>query len=264
MTIYNFEEEELKSRILKRNNMPVHVAIIMDGNGRWAKTHNLQRMDGHVEGVNSVRDIVESCGELGIKVVTFYTFSTENWKRPPQEVNALWRLLINTVRDEVPELKKNNVRLRVSGLVDELPLVTKKSVEYAVDTLKNNTGLIVNLALNYSSRSELTVAMRKIARKVADGDMTCDEIDETTISQNLFTCGLPDPDFIIRTSGEYRISNFLLWQAAYSEFYFTNTFWPDFRKRQFYQAIEAYQLRERRFGLISDQIKQPKLKKVSR
>jgi len=264
MTVLNFEEEELKKRILQRDNIPTHVAIIMDGNGRWAKYHDLQRVDGHIEGVNSVRDIVKTCAELGIKVVTFYTFSTENWKRPPQEVNALWRLLVRTVREEVPELNKNNVRLVVSGMIEELPLITRRSVQFAIDSLKNNTGLIVNLALNYSSRIELTQAMRKIAKEVAKGNINCDDIDESMIAKNLFTAGLPDPDFVIRTSGEFRISNFLLWQVAYAEFYFADTFWPDFRKKEFYEAIESYQLRERRFGLVSDQLKEPELKKVSR
>ncbi len=248
------EEKELRERIIKSSNLPQHVAIIMDGNGRWAKKRKLRRIDGHIEGVNSVRAVVEASGEVGIKVVTFYTFSTENWKRPPQEVNALWRLLIRTVKEEVPELNRKNVRLIVSGLVDQLPIIVRKSVLYAIDGLKENTGLIVNLALNYSGRLDILTATQKIATKVASGEMRCQDIDEKIISDHLFTAGLPDPDLIIRTSGEYRISNFLLWQIAYSEIYFTETLWPDFRKKQFYEALDSYQHRERRFGLVSEQL----------
>lgn len=248
------EENEIKQRILSRNNIPQHVAIIMDGNGRWATMRNLQRIDGHIEGINSVRAVVEACGELGIQVVTFYTFSTENWKRPKTEVSSLWRLLVKTVKDEVPELNKNNVRLRVSGLINQLPKITRESVLYAINALRRNTGLIVNLALNYSSRVEITEAVRKLAKQVEEGILRADEINEHVISDTLFTAGLPDPDFVIRTSGECRISNFLLWQIAYAEIYITPTLWPDFRKRQFYEAIECYQLRERRFGMVSEQI----------
>jgi undecaprenyl diphosphate synthase len=254
MKNYTPEEEKLKKSILDCGNIPQHIAIIMDGNGRWAKSKNLKRIDGHMEGINSVRAVVEASGDLGIRVVTFYTFSTENWKRPPQEVSALWKLLINTVRNEVPELKKNNVRLMVSGLIEQLPVMTRKSVLYAIDALKQNTGLIVNLALNYSSRQELTLAFRKIAQEIKAGKMDIDAINEELISEHLFTHGLPDPDFVIRTSGEFRVSNFLLWQIAYSELYVTDTYWPDFRKEQYFQAIRSYQSRERRFGLLSEQI----------
>ena len=249
------DEQELKEQIIKRSNIPQHVAIIMDGNGRWAKMKNLRRVDGHNEGVNSVRDIVEACDEIGVKVVTFYTFSTENWQRPQREVFALWRLLIRTIRKEVPELKKNNVKLIVSGLIEQLPKVTRESVLYAISALENCTGLKLNLALNYSSRLEITEAVRKIARQVEQGSLKTEDINEAVISNNLFTAGLPDPDFLIRTSGEFRISNFLLWQIAYTELYITETLWPDFRKMEFYQAIESYQLRERRFGKVSEQLK---------
>ncbi|MBN2012350.1 isoprenyl transferase [candidate division KSB1 bacterium] len=249
------DTNEIKERVIKRKNIPRHVAIIMDGNGRWAKQRNLKRVDGHIEGVNSVRDVVEVCGEIGVEAVTFYTFSTENWKRPKTEVLALWKLLIRTIRKEVPDLQRNNVRLVVSGLIDELPAVTRQSVLFAIDALNKNTGLILNLALNYSSRMEITRAVQELAQEVKAGRLLPEEINESTISDKLFTAGLPDPDLLIRTSGEYRISNFMLWQIAYAEIYITNTLWPDFRKYEFYQAIEAYQCRERRFGMISEQVR---------
>ncbi|MBD3290561.1 isoprenyl transferase [candidate division KSB1 bacterium] len=245
---------DAKERILNRNNLPGHVAIIMDGNGRWAKKRGLKRIDGHAEGVNSVREIVEASGELGIKVVTFYTFSTENWKRPKGEVSSLWKLLVKTIKDEVPELRSNNVQFRVTGIIDQLPKFTRQSIQYAINALQNNDGLILNLALNYSSRMEITNAVRKIAKKISQGLLDENDIDEKVISEHLFTSDLPDPDLVIRTSGELRISNFLLWQIAYSELYITNTLWPDFRRKEFYEAIESYQLRERRFGMISDQV----------
>jgi undecaprenyl diphosphate synthase len=248
------DENEIKARIKSRNNIPKHIAIIMDGNGRWAKMQGLRRIDGHIEGVNSVRDIVEACGELGIQVVTFYTFSTENWKRPTSEVAALWKLLIKTIKREVPELNKNNVQFRVSGFIDQLPLITRKSVLFAINALKKNTGLILNLALNYSSRLELLQAIRQIAEEVQQAKLSPEDISEEVVNRHLFTAGLPEPDLLIRTSGEFRISNFLLWQIAYTEIYITETLWPNFRKLEFYQAIESFQLRERRFGMVSEQI----------
>ncbi|MCU0645214.1 MAG: isoprenyl transferase [bacterium] len=248
------EENDLITRILAGNNIPRHVAIIMDGNGRWAKARNLKRVRGHEEGIKSVRAIVEACGELGINVLTLYTFSKENWQRPKGEVSALWKLLIQTIRREVPELKRNNVRLKVIGVMEDLPRVVCEGINYAIHELKNNTGLIVNLALSYSSRLEITQAMQKIARKVASGDIKPIEIDEQLIADHLYTADLPDPDLLIRTSGEQRISNFLLWQIAYSELYITNTLWPDFRKDEFFQTILAYQQRERRYGKVSEQI----------
>ena len=247
---------DIKERILNRNNMPAHIAIIMDGNGRWANKRGLKRIDGHAEGVNSVREIVEASGELGIKVVTFYTFSTENWKRPKREVSSLWKLLVKTIKNEVPELSRNNVRFRVTGVIEQLPKFTRQSIQYAIRALQNNDGLILNLALNYSSRMEITHAVQSIAQKVSEGRLKVSEINEKLIADNLFTADLPDPDLVIRTSGELRISNFLLWQIAYSELYITNTLWPDFRRKEFYEAIESYQLRERRFGMISDQVRE--------
>ncbi|UCE05792.1 MAG: isoprenyl transferase [bacterium] len=248
------EENELKQRILENGNIPVHVAIIMDGNGRWAKARNLSRIKGHEEGINSVRAVVEASGELGIEVLTLYTFSKENWRRPKAEIAALWRLLIQTVRREVPELKKNNVRLNVIGVMEDLPRVVFEGVEYAINQLKDNTGLIVNLALSYSSRYEITQAIQRIAGRVVNGEIKPREITEQTISDHLYTANLPDPDLVIRTSGEQRISNFLLWQIAYSELYISNVLWPDFRKKEFYQTILAFQKRERRYGMVSEQV----------
>lgn len=248
------EENELKHEIIKHGNIPVHVAIIMDGNGRWAKARNLSRIRGHQEGINSVRAVVEACGELGIEILTLFTFSKENWRRPKAEISGLWRLLIQTIRREVPALKSNNVRLRMIGVREELPRIVYEGIEYAINQLKDNTGLIVNLALNYSSRDEITRAVREIAREVSRGNIKPKEITEHTISDYLYTADLPDPDLVIRTSGEQRISNFLLWQIAYSELYISNILWPDFRKKEFYQTILAYQNRERRYGMVSEQV----------
>jgi len=254
MKLYVEEETELKQRILDNGNIPVHVAIIMDGNGRWAKARNLSRIRGHEEGVRSVRAVVEACGELGVEILTLYTFSKENWRRPKTEISGLWRLLIQTVRREVPELKKKNVRLNVIGVRDDLPRFVNEGINYAINQLKDNTGLLVNLALSYSSRLEITQAVQKIAWNIVNGEINPEEIDEEMISDNLYTSNLPDPDLVIRTSGEQRISNFLLWQIAYSEFYISSVLWPDFRKKEFYQTVLAYQQRERRFGMVSEQV----------
>ena len=248
------EENELKERILESGKIPSHVAIIMDGNGRWAKARNLSRIKGHEEGIKSVRAVVEACGELGIKFLTLYTFSKENWRRPKTEISALWRLLIQTIRREVPDLKRNNVQLKVIGAIEDLPRVACEGINYAINELKNNDGLVVNLALSYSSRLEITQAIQKIARKVARGEIRPIEIDEKVISDHLYTWDLPDPDLLIRTSGEQRISNFMLWQIAYSELYITKVLWPDFRKEEFYRSILAYQQRERRYGMVSEQV----------
>lgn len=254
MERYVENEAVLKQRILENGNIPVHVAIIMDGNGRWAKARNLSRIKGHEEGINSVRAIVEACGELGVEILTLYTFSKENWRRPRAEISALWRLLIQTIGREVPELKRNNVRLNVIGVKEDLPGIVSEGVDYAINQLKDNTGLIVNLALSYSSRFEITQAVQKIARKVANRELQPLEIDEQVISDHLYTANFPDPDLVIRTSGEQRISNFLLWQIAYAEIYISNVLWPDFRKKEFYQTILAFQQRERRYGMVSEQV----------
>lgn len=247
-------EEQLRKRILENGKIPEHVAVIMDGNGRWAKRRGFSRLKGHREGINSVRAVVEACGEIGVKVLTLYTFSRENWRRPKSEVAGLWRLLIQTVRREVPELKKNNVRLKMIGILADLPMSVREGVKYAMNELKNNDGLIVNLALNYGSRTEIVHAVQRIAEKTANGEIKPDKIDEQVFSQHLYTAGLPDPDFVIRTSGEKRISNFLLWQIAYAELYITEVLWPDFRKKEFFEAIIDFQQRERRYGMVSEQL----------
>jgi undecaprenyl diphosphate synthase len=248
------DENELKEKILDHGNIPAHIAIIMDGNGRWAKGKGLTRLKGHEEGIKSVRAVVEAGGELGIKVLTLYTFSKENWRRPKNEISGLWKLLIQTVRHEVPELKEKNVQLKTIGVIDDLPLTARKGVKYAINELKNNTGLIVNLALSYSSRLEISTAVQTIAKEVVDKKISLKQIDEQLISEHLYTAGLPDPDLLIRTSGENRISNFLLWQIAYSELFVTKILWPDFRKKEFFEAIFSFQQRERRYGMVSEQI----------
>ena len=248
------DEATLKQRILKAKNLPAHVAIIMDGNGRWARRKHLPRIAGHREGINSVREIVRLCGELKIEYLTLYTFSTENWNRPQVEVSALMRLLLRTIRMEVEELDKNNVRLMTIGNLNDLPLPAQEGMKSAIERLKNNSGLTLNLALSYSSRNEIRDAFRKIAEKVQLGNLRADEINEDIISQHLFTNSIPDPDLLIRTSGELRVSNFLLWQLAYTEIYVTDVNWPDFRSIEFLKALAEYQNRERRFGKVSEQL----------
>lgn len=248
------QDKKLQERLLKRGQIPQHIAIIMDGNGRWAKKRALPRVAGHHEGVNSVRDIVEACGQLGVKYLTLYTFSTENWKRPKEEVSILMRLLLSSLRDECDNLHKNNVRLKTIGDFASLPAEVQDEFLDAIELTKNNTGLTLILALSYSGRWDLNTAMRKIAEKVKAGKLQPEMITDEIISDHLSTQGIPDPDLLIRTSGELRISNFLLWQLAYSEMYVTNILWPDFRRKQLYEAIESYQNRERRFGMVSEQL----------
>ncbi len=249
------EATEIKKRIVACGNIPAHVAIIMDGNGRWARQQDLPRVRGHQEGINSVREVVRACGEINIKYLTLYTFSAENWKRPASEVSALMSLLLRTVKSEFDDLNKNNVRLEVLGNLSDLPLAARKGMEGAIRRLRNNTGLTLNLALSYSSRTEITDSLRSILGQIQAGKLSADEVDEETVSDNLYTRAIPDPDLLIRTSGEFRISNFLLWQLAYTEIYVSPVFWPDFRKREFFEAIDIYQSRERRFGKVSEQIK---------
>ncbi|MDR1631292.1 MAG: isoprenyl transferase [Dysgonamonadaceae bacterium] len=237
---------------LKR--LPVHIAVIMDGNGRWAQENGMERFMGHKEGVISVRKIVEAGGQLGIKYLTVYTFSTENWNRPKEEVDALMALMVTAVRKETKDLMANNVRLRTIGDVDRLPPLTRRELDACIDETKNNTGLNLVLALSYSSKWELTEAVRKIVREVKDGTLPVEQISEQTITDHLTTKDIPDPDLLIRTGGEFRISNYLLWQAAYAELYFTDTYWPDFREENLYAAIVDYQKRERRFGKTGEQI----------
>ncbi len=246
--------EKLKEEILKRNNTPKHVAIIMDGNGRWAKQKGLPRIAGHKKGIDSVREIVKLCPELGIEILTLYTFSVENWNRPKTEISALMELLLKSIRKEINELMKNNVRVNTLGILSDLPKMARKGMEEALERTKNNNGLILNLALSYSSRIEIVDMIKKLAKKVKKNEIDVDDINEKVVSDNLYTYGLKDPDLLIRTSGVYRISNFLLWQLAYTEIYITDTLWPDFRTDEFYKAILDYQKRERRFGMVSEQI----------
>ncbi len=237
------------------SNIPKHIAIIMDGNGRWAKQNSKARIYGHHAGVEAVRKVVEACTEYGVEYLTLYAFSTENWNRPEAEVNALMELLVRTIRKETPELSKNNVRIGMIGDGHSLPVACIKELEEAKKLTENNTGLNLILALSYSGRWELTDAMQKIAAKVQSGIIHAEDIDENTISQHLNTADIPDPEFLIRTSGELRLSNFLIWQTAYTEYYFTETLWPDFDKNEFNKALLDYQKRERRFGKTTDQIK---------
>ncbi len=230
------------------NRLPEHIAIIMDGNGRWAKERGYDRIFGHQNGVTSVRVTTEAAAEIGIKYLTLYAFSTENWSRPQSEVDALMELLINTIEKETPELHKNNIRLMAIGDLSRLPVGAREKLQRCIDTTGNNTGLSLVLALSYSSRWEIANATKNICREVLEGKISIDDIDDKLISSHLTTKLIPDPDLMIRTSGEERISNFLLWQLAYSELYFTKTHWPAFRKEDLYQAIYEFQQRERRFG----------------
>ncbi len=245
--------QSMKENILGEH-IPEHIAIIMDGNGRWAKERSLPRIAGHKEGVNSVREITRACGEIGVKHLTLYTFSTENWRRPKAEVSALMTLLLKTISTEVRELHKNNVRFTAIGDLKKLPKSTQKGIFDGIEITKTNTGLNLCLALNYGSRQEMVSAVQAIAKKVKKGDLKLDEINETIFSNTLSTSDMPNPDLLIRTSGEYRLSNFLLWQCAYSEILMTKTFWPAFREDALIEAILEYQSRERRFGKVSEQV----------
>ena len=248
-------DKEIREEILGRGRLPLHVAVIMDGNGRWAKERGLPRIAGHREGVKAVRDVVEACGELGIEVLTLYTFSTENWRRPEEEVSALMNLLIRTLRKEVEELIQNNVRLVTLGNIERLPEHARRGMLEAIERTRENTGLVLSLALNYGGREEILHAVRRIAEDVQAGRIRPDAIDTQTIHDRLYTAEFPDPDLMIRTSGEFRISNFLLWQAAYTEIHITDVRWPDFRRKDLYEAVRDYQNRERRFGKVSEQLK---------
>lgn len=239
---------------IDKNKLPDHVAVIMDGNGRWAKAHGKPRVFGHRNGVKSVREVSEAAAELGIKYLTLYAFSTENWSRPALEISALMGLLVETIRNEVSTLNKNNIKLEAIGDISKLPAKSYKALLEGIEKTKKNTGLTLILALNYSSRWEITSAMQRLAYEVKEGRLSPEEINEHTIQANLNTANYPDPELLIRTSGEQRISNYLLWQIAYSELYFTDVFWPDFRKAHFYEAIIDFQNRERRFGKISEQL----------
>lgn len=249
---------DLKEQTLLRQsgNIPTHIAIIMDGNGRWAKRRGLPRIAGHHEGVNAVRDVVEACGQLGVKYLTLYAFSTENWKRPVDEVSMLMRLLLKALRDERDRLHQNDVQLKAIGDIAALPQDVQDELLDAIELMKHNSGLTLILALSYSGRWDIARAMKRIVEDLRSGVLSQDQISEKLISQYLSTRDFPDPDLLIRTSGEHRISNFLLWQLAYSEIVISNVFWPDFRRKHLYEAVSDFQQRERRFGMTSEQIQQ--------
>ncbi|NNC82439.1 MAG: isoprenyl transferase [Flavobacteriales bacterium] len=243
----------MKERI-DDTNIPEHVAVIMDGNGRWAKSRGRERIFGHMNGVESVRETLKTAREIGVKYLTLYAFSTENWNRPKEEVDALMDLLVTTIMDEIDELDDKSVRLKAIGDLDNLPPKCCNALKDGMARTAENDDITLILALSYSSRWEMTNAIRAIAEKVASGELAADEIDSSIVSKHLSTHDIPDPSLLIRTSGEKRISNFLLWQIAYAELYFTEVLWPDFRKQHFYEAILSYQNRERRFGMVSEQI----------
>ncbi|PIQ22186.1 MAG: isoprenyl transferase [Cytophagales bacterium CG18_big_fil_WC_8_21_14_2_50_42_9] len=236
------------------NNLPKHVAVIMDGNGRWAKKKGGLRIFGHQNAITAVRETVEAAAELGINYLTLYAFSTENWSRPQHEVNALMHLLVSTIRKETATLTKNNIRLQAIGDVDALPKACRKELLEAIELTAENERMTLVLALSYSGRWELTQAMKAIGQQIENGNLSADDINEKTIAAYLATAGMPDPELLIRTSGEQRISNFLLWQLAYTELYITDLLWPDFRKQHLFEALIAFQSRERRFGKISEQL----------
>jgi undecaprenyl diphosphate synthase len=241
---------------IDKNRLPKHIAVIMDGNGRWAKKQGKIRVFGHQHGVEAVREVSEGSAELGIKYLTLYAFSTENWNRPKLEVDALMTLLVKTIKKETATLQKNNIKLAYIGDKTQLPKNCVKELNEAIAATSGNDGMTLILALSYSSKWDIVQTVKSIASKSLNNEISIDDIDETMISQHLTTGEFPHPELMIRTSGEQRISNFLLWELAYSEFYFTNTLWPDFRKKDLYLAIEEYQNRERRFGKTEDQILQ--------
>jgi undecaprenyl diphosphate synthase len=248
------KDHDIQESLKGIGNIPRHIAVIMDGNGRWAKAKGRMRIFGHQAGVESVRDITEACAQLGVEYLTLYTFSTENWGRPNDEVSALMQILVQSLRKETRRLNDNDVRLHAIGQIERFPELCQNELREAIALTKDNTRLQLNLALSYSGRWDITQAVRKIAERARNGEINPADIDDAMISSELVTAGIPDPDLIIRTSGEMRISNFLLWQLAYSELYITDAFWPDFRRDELYKAIQSYQKRERRFGKVSEQI----------
>ncbi len=246
-----------KIQILKENNnVPKHIGIIMDGNGRWAKKRGLPRVAGHNEGVNSVEEIIDACTEIGVQYLTIYTFSEENWRRPSWEVASLMQLLVTTINRKIKRLMDRNVRVQTIGHLDKLPDYARKAMLKGMERTKDNTGLVLNVALSYGGRQELADAFKAMSQEIITGKLDPNEINEYVISRYLYTSDQPDPDLIIRTGGEHRISNFLLWQSAYAEIYFTDIPWPEFRKEPFIDAVWDYIHRERRFGMISEQIRQ--------
>ncbi|MEO1053875.1 MAG: isoprenyl transferase [Bacteroidota bacterium] len=239
---------------IDRHNLPQHVAVIMDGNGRWAKKKGAMRIFGHQNAIQSVREATEGCAELGIKYLTLYAFSTENWGRPKAEINGLMELLVSTLKKEINTLHENNVRLLTIGDTLDLPRNCQRELQFAIEETKQNTGLKLIIALSYSGRWEITKAVKAILVDAQNNGITPEQINESFIESYLETAGIPDPELLIRTSGEMRVSNFLLWQIAYTELYITDTLWPDFRKPHLYEALKSYQKRERRFGKISEQV----------
>ena len=250
-------EEELLKKIDPKK-LPRHIAIIMDGNGRWARMRKLNRIEGHRRATETVRNVVMTCRELNIEILTLYTFSQENWNRPKTEISALMILLKKFLRDELEEMMGNNMRLISIGRTERLPVDVKRTLDFVTGQTKNNDGMILNLALSYGSRTEIIDTVKKIANKVKEKTLGIDEINDEIFSKNLYTSDLPDPDLMIRTSGEMRISNFLLWQLAYAELWITPVLWPDFNKVHLFEAILDYQSRERRFGLTAEQLKEKK------
>jgi len=251
---FSTEAQNIEAFLKNHPNLLSHIGIIMDGNGRWAKKRGLPRIAGHNAGIEAVRRVVEACAEIGIKILSLFTFSRENWQRPPGEVSALMRLLLTTINREINELIEKNVKIQCIGNLSDLPENIRISLNNAVDRTSKNKGLILNLAISYGSRSEITGAIIKIAKEVQKGQIKPEEINERLVNKFLQTSNLPDPDLIIRTSGEFRVSNFLLWQIAYSEIYVTDVLWPDFGREELVHAIHNYLSRERRFGMVTEQL----------
>lgn len=244
----------MAQELLDRTRIPKHIAIIMDGNGRWAKKQGLMRVRGHEKGAKAVRQSVETCAELGVENLTLYAFSTENWKRPKLEVDTLMKLLVSSLKKELPTLQKNNISLKAVGVLTLLPKSAQRELAEVIEATKENKRMNLTLALSYGSREELISVIKNVASQVKEGSLDVDQIDTDVINKNLYTSYMPDVDLLIRTSGEQRISNFLLWQIAYAELYFTEVLWPDFRKEDLVEAIHNYQDRERRFGKTSEQL----------
>ena len=253
-------DKKLVEDVKAKGNIPQHIALIMDGNGRWAKKRSMPRVAGHQRGVESVRQVVETCIGLGVKILTLYTFSTENWNRPKDEVSTLMRLIVRSLQNETDELNSNNIRLTTIGDTSSLPNIVQDELKAALHKTSNNSRMILNLALSYSGRWELVEAVKDISKQVIAGKIKPEEITEETISGNLSTKGLLEPDLLIRSGGEFRISNFLLWQIAYSEIFISDVLWPDFRCKHLIEAVKNFQKRERRFGLVSEQLSSKQIK----
>ncbi len=247
-------DEKLQEELKNSGEIPQHIAIIMDGNGRWARKRGLPRVAGHKRGVDTVREITEACAEVGVRYLTLFTFSTENWNRPKEEVSTLMRLLLKSVKDRCNELMQNDIRLTTIGDVKSLPKEVQKELYDAIERTKNNKKMTLNLALSYSGRWEIIEAIKNICRLTCNGKLSIDEINEEYFAEYLTTKNFPDPDLLIRTSGEFRVSNFLLWQIAYTEFFITDVYWPEFKRKHLYEAIRNFQKRERRFGRVSEQL----------